>query len=155
MDEFPFRIETDDGIVIGGAVLSADAVVLAAGAVSVVKATLLVFDAAGVAVAQIGRGLPDQPLETVGPRLDAVNPASTPLGLPPQIITATGDGFLEGAVIIWEDKPQATTFSSSTELACRLDPPLVDPDYEPGETVPVQVRNPDGNISGTVYFAWE
>jgi len=150
--QHPFAIETEDGTVIGGAQTESDAVTLAAGAVSVVKGTLVVRDtSSGNVTAQIGRDSAPQAPVTIGPVLTSINPASTPIGLPPQVLSCTGSGFVEGAEILWGDVAQVTTFNDPTSVACRLD----DPKGIPGDQVAVQVQNPDGNGSGTVYFVWE
>jgi len=150
--QHPFAIETEDGTVIGGAQTESDAVTLAAGAVAVVKGTLLVRDtSSGTVTAQIGRSETAQAAPTIGPTLTSINPASTPIGLPPQVLSCTGSGFVEGAEILWGDVAQVTTFNDPTSVACRLD----DPKGIPGDQVAVQVQNPDGNVSGTVYFVWE
>jgi hypothetical protein len=151
--QHPFVIETSDGTVIGGAQTESDAVTLAAGAVAVVRGTLLVRDSgSGSVAAQIGRPPEAQTPGQIGPRLDSINPASTPVGLPPQVLICTGSGFVEGAEILWGDTAQATTFNDPTEVSCRLAL-----DWEPsvGDQVAVQVQNPDGNVSGTLYFTWE
>lgn len=150
--QHPFTVETQDGTVIGGAQSESDAVTLAAGAVAVVKGTLVIRDTgSGTVTAQIGRDAQEQSAPTIGPVLDSVNPASTPIGLPPQVLSCAGSGFVEGAEILWADVAQTTTFDSSTSVACRLDVS----GGVPGDQVAVQVQNPDGNVSGTVYFTWE
>jgi hypothetical protein len=152
--QHPFTVEIEDGTVIGGAQTESDAVTLAAGAVAVVKGTLLVRDSsAGTITAQIGRLDEPQSSPTIGPVLDSINPASTAPGLPPQVLTCTGSQFEEGAEILWGDVAQPTTFHSEAEVSARLD---VEPNSgASGERVAVQVQNPDGNVSGTVYFVWE
>ena len=153
--QHPFTIEFEDGTVVGGAQTESDAVTLAAGAVAVARGTLIVKDStSGDVVAQIGRVHEEQAVPTIGPVLDSINPASTPPGTPPQVLTCTGSQFVDGAVILWGDVPQPTTFDSETVVSCRLGLET-DVTGEPGEQVSVQVRNPDGNVSGTVYFTWE
>jgi len=150
--QHPFAIELEDGTVVGGAQTESDAVTLAAGAIAAVKDTMLVRDTgSGTVVAQIGRLTQASPPPRIGPQLDSINPASTSPGLAPQVLTCTGSGFEDGATITWDNVSQQTTFHDATEVAARLDIPT----GEPGEQVAVQVRNPDGNVSGTVYFTWE
>jgi hypothetical protein len=152
--QHPFTVEIEDGTVIGGAQTESDAVTLAAGAVAVVKGTLLVRDSgSGVVTAQIGCIDEPQPSPTIGPVLDSINPASTPVGLPPQVLACTGSQFEEGAEILWGGVAQVTTFHSETEVAARLD--VEAGSGVSGDRVAVQVQNPDGNVSGTVYFDWE
>jgi hypothetical protein len=120
--------------------------------VAVVKGTLIVRDSSsGTVTAQIGRDATPQSAPTIGPVLDSLNPASTPIGLPPQVLTCSGSGFVEGAEILWDDVAQVTSYDGPTTVACRLDVP----GGVPGDQVAVQVQNPDGNVSGTVYFVWE
>jgi hypothetical protein len=151
--QHPFTVELQDGTVVGGAQVESDAVTLAAGAVAVARGTLLVRDSSsGSVVAQIGRIREAQePAPQVGPQLQAINPASTAPGLAPQVLTCTGSGFQDGADILWDGVAQQTTFDDQSSVSARLDIEAGDS----GEQVPVQVRNPDGNTSGTVYFTWE
>jgi len=150
--QHPFAVELEDGTVIGGAQVESDAVTLAAGAVAVVRDVLVVRDTgSGTVVAQIGRPTESSPPPMIGPVLESVNPASASPGLAPQVLTCTGSQFEDGATITWDGVSQTTTFHSKTEVAARLD---IRPGKS-GEQVPVQVRNPDGNTSGTVYFTWE
>ena len=150
----PFSVETSDGTVIGGAANSADAVVLVAGAVTVVRGTLLVRDTnSGNVIAQIGRIQEEQPGEPLGPQLLSINPASTPVGLPPQILTCEGSGFIEGADILWGGARMTATFHDETSISTRFDIGSIQ--GAPGESVAVQVRNPDGRVSQTTYFTWE
>jgi len=149
----PFTVELEDGTVIGGAKTEADAVVLVAGAVTVVRGMLVVRDTnSGDITAQIGRDkLEPTPVPEAGPRLTGINPASSAPGLPPQVLICVGSGFIEGCEILWGDVPQATTFDNDTEVSTRLG--LVE--GTSGEQVSVQVLNPDGNVSETIYFLWE
>jgi hypothetical protein len=151
--QHPFTVELQDGTVIGGAQTEADAATLAAGAVAVVRGTLLVRDSSsGQVTAQIGRVRdPQEPAPLIGPQLQAINPASAVPGLAPQVLTCTGSGFQDGADILWDGVAQQTTFDDQGSVSARLD---IEPG-DSGEQVPVQVRNPDGNTSGTVYFTWE
>ena len=152
--QHPFTIETSDGTVIGGAKSEGDAVTLAAGAVAVVRGTLYVKDSSsGDVLAQIGQTKEAPSAVETGPQLDSLNPASAVYTMPPQIIIATGSGFVEGAEILWGDLRQPTTFNDETEVSARLDE-LGRDDLAPG-TVAVQVRNPDGNVSEVVYFSYE
>lgn len=150
--QHPFTVELQDGTVIGGATTASDAVTLAAGAVPVVRGTLLVKDSSsGSVVAQIGRVRETQEPPAIGPQLQTINPVSADPGLAPQVLTCSGSGFQDGADILWDGVAQQTTFDDQSNVSARLD---IEPG-DSGEQVPVQVRNPDGNTSGTVYFTWE
>jgi|SRR5215831_2492106 len=147
--QHPFQIETEDGTVIGGAASESDACVLVAGAVGLIKGTLYVREqATGTVTAQIGRTTQEQPTAAAGPSLVSINPASQDAALGMlQILTCTGTGFEQGAEILFDDVRQTTTFTDETTVSARLD-------YTgaPGEKCAVQVRNPDGETSGTLYF---
>jgi hypothetical protein len=150
--QHPFAVELEDGTVIGGAQVESDAVTLAAGALAVVRDVLVVRDTGtDTVVAQIGRPTEQSPAPAIGPVLDSINPASADPGLAPQVLTCSGSGFQDGADILWDGVSQQTTFDDETSVSARLDIRK----GESGEQVPVQVRNPDGNTSGTVYFSWE
>jgi hypothetical protein len=150
--QHPFQVELENGTVIGGAQTASDAVTLAAGGISAIKDTMLVRDTgSGAVIAQIGRLTEARPPSAVGPQLDSINPASTAPGLAPQVLTCTGARFEDGATVFWDTVAQVTTFHDATSVGARLD---IRPG-ESGEQVAVQVRNPDGNVSGTVYFTWE
>ncbi|HWP42337.1 MAG TPA: SBBP repeat-containing protein, partial [Blastocatellia bacterium] len=60
----------------------------------------------------------------------------------------TGSGFERGAVILLDGEPQKTKFKNSTSLRGKK----VGKKIAPGETVEVQVRNPDGVESGVFSF---
>jgi hypothetical protein len=150
--QHPFAVELDNGTVIGGAQVESDAVTLAAGAVAVVRDMLVVRDTgSGNVVAQIGLPTEWSTAPVIGPVLASINPASAAPGLAPQVLACSGSGFQDGADILWDGVVQQTTFDDQSNVSARLNIEAGDS----GEQVPVQVRNPDGNTSGTVYFTWE
>jgi len=148
--QHPFTIETEDGTVVGGAANEADACVLVAGAVGLIKGTLYVKEqSTGTVTAQIGRSSQDPSPPSPEISLQSINPSSqtTPLL---QVLTCTGTGFEEGAEILFDDVRQTTTYTDETQVSARVDYTGVS-----GETCAVQVRNPDGNTSETLYFRFE
>jgi IPT/TIG domain-containing protein len=152
--QHPFVVELADGAIVGGAQTEADAVVLAGAAFARTGLQANVRDGAGGTVtAQIGLENADQPTLAVGPQIASLNPATTPVGLPPQILTVTGTGFDEGSEILWNSGVVPTTYESATELRARLD--VEAGSGVSGDQISVQVRDSQGYASNIVYFAWE
>jgi hypothetical protein len=83
-----------------------------------------------------------------GLSLTSINPVSQPSPL--QVLTCVGSGFEEGAEILFDDVRQQTTFNDSSSVASRVSRTGIE-----GEVCSVQVRNPDGETSNTLYFTFE
>jgi len=87
-------------------------------------------------------------LQTVNPppHLDYLDPASAPSGSSFVMVIANGSGFVDGAVMVARGTDLATHFESPTQLTAQA--------FTPGAAgqVPVQIRNPDNQLSNTVNF---
>jgi len=141
----PYAVRAEDGTLVAGATTQPDAVVLAGAVFARVGGFYQITDDTGALVAEIGLDQPPSPV-LVGLALQSINPASQMQPLL-QVLTCTGTGFEQGAEILFDDVRQTTTFTDETTVSARLD-------YSgaPGEKCAVQVRNPDGETSGTLYF---
>jgi hypothetical protein len=144
--QHPFTVVLADDSVVGGAATAADAVVLAAALFGRAGEFVSVTDGTQV-IAQLGLERTEQTPAT-GLSLASINPVSQPSPL--QVLTCLGSGFEEGAEILFDDVRQVTTFDDSTSVASRLNRSGIE-----GERCAVQVRNPDGETSNTLYFTFE
>jgi hypothetical protein len=147
--QHPFLVKLADGQTVGGAETAADTTVLAAALFERTGSFVQVVNSSDSSVVgQLGLERQESaPAEEVS--ISGINPASqaTPLL---QILTCTGAGFEEGAEILFDDVRQETTYDGPTSVVARIN-------YTgaPGEVCSVQVRNPDGRVSNTLYFTFE
>ena len=148
----PYAVRAEDGTLVAGATTQPDAVVLAAAVFARFGGFYQVTDDTGALVAEIGLDQPTPVTPSTGPEISSIEPASGDPLNPPQIIQVAGTGFEEGAEILWDEGPVATTFNDETSLAARLD--LLDKEIESGSSVYVQVRNPGGAASNIVTFSF-
>jgi len=148
----PYAVRAEDGTLVAGATTQPDAVVLAAAVFARVGGFYQVTDDTGALVAEIGLDQPTPVTPTGGPQIASISPATGDPLSPPQILTVTGEGFLDGAEILWAEGPLPTTYNGPTDLAARLD--LLDEEIESGSSVYVQVRNPGGEASNIVTFTF-
>lgn len=147
MAQYPFTVETELGVV-GGAETQADAVSLAAALFARLGGFVKVRETATEAeLAQLGEAV-EPPTLSEGVSLTTINPEAQPSPL--QVLVCTGAGFEEGAEILFDEVRQETTFTDPTSVSAR-----VSYSGEPGERCSVQVRNPDGTVSNTLYFTFE
>jgi hypothetical protein len=98
-----------------------------------------------------------------GPQLNAISPKSKVSHLPSFTLTATGAHFAANSSIVFNGTPKQTTYVSSAELTCQIDPADI---VESSSTVanglsrvqntnvPVLVRNPSpgGGDSNSIDF---
>ncbi|MBN1273887.1 MAG: exo-alpha-sialidase [Candidatus Aminicenantes bacterium] len=62
------------------------------------------------------------PEENPRPLLQFLSPTSKVSHMPSFTLTATGSDFVDGATIVFDNIEKETTFVSSSELTCRIDP---------------------------------
>ena len=99
------------------------------------------------------------------PGLISISPVSKVSHMPTFTLTAVGNNFVSGSKIVFDGIEKTTTFVSSTELSCQIDPDDILISTVSGqngdglcrvldETVPVLVRNPSpgGGDSGSLNF---
>ncbi len=82
------------------------------------------------------------------PSISSFSPSSAIVGRPSFVLTATGTDFISGAQIYVNGQPLVTTFLSSSSLSGTVVNTLI----SAVGTLPVAVRNPDGQLSSTVDF---
>jgi hypothetical protein len=85
------------------------------------------------------------------PVLASLSPASVALGAPNFTLHVHGTGFGDGAVIVFADRDEPTTWVSATELTTGVDMSVW---QAPDPAVPVVVRGVDGAPSNTLPFAF-
>jgi hypothetical protein len=85
------------------------------------------------------------------PVLATLLPASVAIGAPSFTLHVHGTGFVDGAVIVFADRDEPTTFVSATELTTGVDMAVW---QGPDPAVPVLVRHADGARSNTLLFAF-
>jgi hypothetical protein len=103
------------------------------------------YEKGGDALAQVswtGAGPPPPPA------LTALTPSSATAGGPAFTLTVDGANFNAGATVLWNGSARATTFVSGTRLTAAI----AAADIAAAGSVPVSVRNPDGQVSGTLAF---
>jgi len=95
-----------------------------------------------------------------GPVLSVISPSSKAVNMPQFILTVTGSGFGQNAKIFFNNSEMVTLFISQTELKCTIPAnslDLNDQDLYSStlslKEIPVQVRNGDGENSGTINFS--
>lgn len=99
------------------------------------------------------------------PGLVSISPVSKVSHMPTFTLTAVGNNFVSGSTIVFDGIEKTTTFVSSTELSCQIDPDDILISTVSGqngdglyrvldETAPVLVRNPSpgGGDSGSLDF---
>jgi len=70
-------------------------------------------------------------------------------GGPAFVLTVNGEGFADGAVVMWDGSDRPTTWVSGT----RVDAEISAADIETGKMVAVSIRSPGGGLSNVVEFA--
>jgi len=95
-----------------------------------------------------GNGDPDNPV----PVLSGISPDAKVAHLPSFTLTATGSDFVQGVKIVFNGVEKNTTFISSTEISCTIEPDdiaassaspaLGTASSHSAATIPVLVRNP-------------
>ena len=84
------------------------------------------------------------------PVLTVLDPASVALGAASFTLHVRGTGLLDGAVIVFADQDEPTTWVSPTEVTTGVDMDVwLGPD-----AVPVTVRHPDGAVSNALAFTF-
>lgn len=92
---------------------------------------------------------PEQPPEPAPPVIDYLNPASMVVGSNDTPLHVLGSGFTAESVIVFNGGDEPTTFYSAAQVMT-----IVKPSTASGAvTVPIQVRNSDGQISNSVDFS--
>ncbi len=91
-------------------------------------------------------------LESTSPTLDSLDPATAEWGEGAADVTmhAIGSGFLDGAVIVFNNGDEGTVFVSDTDLTTVVQGSTASGAW----TVPVKVRNPDGTETGEQQFTF-
>src|SRR5205809_225918 len=80
--------------------------------------------------------------------LSALTPSTATAGGPAFTLTADGANFVSGATVLWNGAARTTTFVSATRVTTSIPAS----DIAAAGSVPVSVRNPDGQTSGTQTF---
>ncbi|HEU4390672.1 MAG TPA: hypothetical protein VFV34_22905, partial [Blastocatellia bacterium] len=75
-------------------------------------------------------------------------PGLTTAAIEGKHLVITGNSFVEGAVILLDGEPQRTIYLSAASLRGKKAGRRI----APGQTVQLQVRNPDGVMSNTLAF---
>ena len=83
------------------------------------------------------------------PQLTSLSPNSSAAGSNGLLLTVFGANFVNGARVVWGGTTLATSFVSSTQLTASIASTLL----ATAGTVPVTVRNPDGQVSNAVNFS--
>lgn len=85
-------------------------------------------------------GIPESPV----PLLFSISPTSRVTHLPPSTLSAFGDNFVQGAVIVFNGREIETTYIDDGQLTCELDDTVLTADsaMSAGTVVTVSVRNP-------------
>jgi len=103
------------------------------------------YEKGGDAVAQVSwTGATTPP----APSLTTLTPNSATAGSPAFTLTADGANFVSGATVLWNGAARTTTFVSATRVTASIPAS----DIAAAASVPVSVRNPDGQTSGTQTF---
>jgi hypothetical protein len=109
------------------------------------EVTVEYYERGGAAVAQVswttGGTAP-------APTVTALAPPSATAGGPAFTLTVDGTGFLSGATVLWTGAPRPTTFVGSTRVSASISAS----DIAAAGSVPVTVRNPDGQTSNAATF---
>ena len=101
------------------------------------------YERGGDAVIQVAWGG-----STSAPTLTSLTPSSATAGGPAFTLTANGTSFVTGATVLWNGAARTTTFVSSTQLTASIPAS----DLAAAGSVPVTVRNPDGQTSAARTF---
>jgi len=101
------------------------------------------YERGGDAVIQVAWGG-----STSAPTLTSLTPSSATAGGPAFTLTASGTNFVTGATVLWNGAARTTTFVSSTQLTASIPAS----DIAAADSVPVTVRNPDGQTSAAQTF---
>src|SRR5204862_8143989 len=101
------------------------------------------YERGGNAVIQVAWGG-----STSAPALASLTPNSATAGGPAFTLTANGTNFVTGATVLWNGAARTTTFVSSTRVTASIPAS----DIAAAGSVPVSVRNPDGQTSGSQTF---
>jgi hypothetical protein len=103
------------------------------------------YERGGGAVVQVAWGGTGS---TTAPTLTTLTPNASTAGGPAFTLTADGANFVSGATVLWNGAARATTFVSATRVTASIPAS----DIAAAGTVPVTVRNPDGQTSGAQTF---
>jgi len=101
------------------------------------------YERGGNAVVQVAWGG-----STTAPTLTTLTPNTATAGEPAFALTADGTNFVTGATVLWNGAPRTTTFVSATRVTASIPAS----DIAAAGSVPVNVRNPDGQTSGAQTF---
>jgi hypothetical protein len=83
---------------------------------------------------------------TVPTTITSISPAEVQAGSGSFVLTVTGDGFVNGATVLWNGAARPTTFVSSTQLTATI--PAADiATVTDLQTVSIAVQNPAGSVS--------
>lgn len=84
------------------------------------------------------------------PVLTALDPASAVLGAPTFTLHVRGTGFIDGAVIVFADHDEPTTWLAPDDVTTGVNMDV----WLGADTVPVAVRNPDSVVSNALDFTF-
>jgi len=87
--------------------------------------------------------------KSIPPKVNSINPTSAALGSPSFTLHVMGEGFDDGAQIVWNGTVESTTRVSETELTTGVNMDTA----EVAIDIPVQVQNPNGTISNIQTFS--
>ena len=102
------------------------------------------YERGGDAVAQVSWTGATAP----GPTVTALTPNSATAGGAAFTLTVDGANFVSGATVLWNGATRTTTFVNATRVTAAI----TAADIAAAGSVPVSVRNPDGQTSGTLTF---
>jgi hypothetical protein len=86
----------------------------------------------------------------LAPVVTALDPATTEIGAPTFTIHVRGTGFIAGAVIVFADHDEPTTWLGPTDLTTDVNMSV----WHGADTVAVAVRNADGVLSNAQPFTF-
>lgn len=84
------------------------------------------------------------------PVLTAIDPATIAIGEPTFTLHVLGTGFINGAVLVFANHDEPTTWLSPGEVTTDVNMDV----WHGADIVPVLVRNPDGVVSNALDFTF-
>lgn len=93
---------------------------------------------------------PPPPDPELAPVVTSIDPTGAAIGDPDLTLTVTGEKFVDGSLILFNNSAEETVFVSETELTTTVKPSTA----SVAGAFPVAVRNPDGQESSAVDFTF-
>jgi len=149
----PFAVKGKDGETHAGAADQQGAIVLAGAlyvSASMYHPLLSVVEVAtDTVVAVIGKD-DSPPAAAPAPVIEALDPVEATFPGQDVTLQVHGHGFVDGSVIVFNTGDEETVFVGESLVTTGIDISTV----EVETTVPVQVRNPDGEVSNSADFSF-